>query len=190
MEKLEDIVGKEVFESLPEEVKTKYGEKELIINDGTYIPKAKFDSLNETKKDLENQLKETNEKVQELSKVNPDEMQQKINELQQKYDEDMKALNDKYDKREYEIKLNDYVKDLKFSSKGSKRAFIEDLKAKDLKFENDKLVGFDDFVESYKENDPSTFVKEETGVFVNTGADHSQENNADDSFINKIMGLE
>lgn len=190
MEKLEDIVGKDVFESLPEEVKTKYGEKELIINDGTYIPKAKFDSLNETKKDLENQLKETNEKVQELSKVNPDEMQQKINELQQKYDEDMKALNDKYDKREYEIKLNDYVKDLKFSSKGSKRAFIEDLKAKDLKFENDKLVGFDDFVESYKENDPSTFVKEETGVFVNTGADHSQENNADDSFINKIMGLE
>ena len=82
MKKLVDIVGKEVFDELPDETKKEYGEKELIINDGTYIPKAKFDNLNETKKNLENQLKETNDKVQELSKVDNKELQTKLDELQ------------------------------------------------------------------------------------------------------------
>ena len=52
MKKLVDIVGKEVYDSLSDDIKKQYEEKELIINDGTYIPKAKFDNLNEQKKDL------------------------------------------------------------------------------------------------------------------------------------------
>ena len=189
MKELKEILGEELYN----EVKEKIGDKELIINNGTYIPKSKFDTLNETKKDLEEQLKTTNEKVQELSKVNPDELNQKIEDLQKKYDEDTKALEDKYNAREYDIKLNDYVKDLKFSSKGSKKAFMEDLKAKGLQFENERLVGFDDFVNSYKENDPNTFMeekKEEPEIIVNTGEDHNSKADNEDDFINRVMGLE
>jgi len=113
MKKLVDIVGKEVYEGLSDEIKKEYGEKDLIINDGNYIPKAKFDSLNEQKKDLENQLKETNDKVQELSKVDTEELKKQIEDLQKKYEEDTKKLNSKYEAREYDIKLNDYTKDLK-----------------------------------------------------------------------------
>ena len=192
MKKLVDIVGKEVYESLSEEVRKQYDEKELIINDGTYIPKAKFDNLNEQKKDLENQLKETNDKVQELSKANTEELKKQIEDLQKKYEEDTKELNNKYEAREYDIKLNDYAKDLKFSSNSAKKSFMSDLKAKDLKFENDKLVGFDDFVNSYKENDPNAFMeekKEEPSVTVNTGDNHNDKEDTDDAFINKVMGL-
>ena len=192
MKKLVDIIGKEVYESLSDEIKKEYDEKELIINDGTYIPKAKFDSLNETKKDLENQLKETNDKVQELSKVDTEELKQQIENLQKKYEEDTKALNSKYEAREYDIKLNDYAKDLKFSSNSARKSFMSDLKAKELKFEEDKLVGFDDFVNSYKESDPSAFIeekKEEPSVTVNTGDSHNDKEDTDDAFINKIMGL-
>lgn len=160
MKKLVDIVGKEVYDGLSEEIKKEYAEKELIINDGTYISKAKFDSLNETKKDLENQLKETNDKMQELSKVDTEDLKQQIVDLQKKYEEDTKALNSKYEAREYDIKLNDYAKDLKFSSNSARKSFMNDLKAKELKFEEDKLVGFDDFVNSYKENDPTAFIEE------------------------------
>lgn len=193
MKKLVDIVGKEVYEGLSDEIKKEYAEKELIINDGTYIPKAKFDSLNETKKDLENQLKETNDKVQELSKVDTDELKKQIEDLQKKYEEDTKSLNDKYEAREYDIKINDYAKDLKFSSNSARKSFMNDLKAKELKFEDDKLVGFDDFVSSYKENDPSAFIeekKEEPSVTVNTGDSHNDKEDTDDAFINKIMGLD
>jgi gas vesicle protein len=192
MKKLVDIVGKEVYEGLSEEIRKEYDEKELIINDGTYIPKSKFDNLNEQKKDLENQLKETNDKVQELSKVDTEELKKQIEDLQKKYEDDTKALNSKYEAREYDIKLNDYAKDLKFSSNSARKSFMSDLKAKDLKFENDKLVGFDDFVNSYKETDPNAFIKEETtepSVTVNTGDSHSGKVDEDDAFINKIMGL-
>lgn len=192
MKKLVDIVGKEVYEGLSDEIKKEYGEKDLIINDGNYIPKAKFDSLNEQKKDLENQLKETNDKMQELSKVDNEELKQKIVDLQKKYDEDTKALNDKYEAREYDIKLKDYAKDLKFSSNSAKKSFMNDLKEKELKFEDDKLVGFDDFVNSYKESDPTAFMEEkeeEPSVKVNTGDNHDDKENSDDAFINRIMGL-
>ena len=192
MKKLVDIIGKDAYESLPEEVKKDFGEKELIINDGTYIPKAKFDNINEQKKDLENQLKETNDKMQELSKVNTDELKKQIEDLQKKYEEDTKELNNKYEAREYDIKLNDYAKELKFSSNSARKSFMSDLKAKDLKFEDDKLVGFDDFVNSYKENDPNAFIeekKEEPSVTVNTGDSHNDKEDTDDAFINKVMGL-
>ena len=193
MKKLVDIVGKEVYEGLSEEIKKEYDEKELIINDGTYIPKAKFDNLNEQKKDLENQLKETNDKMQELSKVDTEDLKKQIEDLQKKYEEDTKELNSKYEAREYDIKLNDYTKDLKFSSNSARKSFMSDLKAKELKFENDKLVGFDDFVTSYKETDPTAFIEEkqdnEPSVKVNTGDSHNDKKNADDAFINKIMGL-
>ena len=193
MKKLVDIVGKEVYEGLSDEIKKEYGEKDLIINDGNYIPKAKFDSLNEQKKDLENQLKETNDKMQELSKVDTEELKQQIVDLQKKYEDDTKALNSKYEAREYDIKLNDYTKDLKFSSNSAKKSFMSDLKAKELKFEDDKLVGFDDFVNSYKENDPTAFMEEkeeEPSVKVNTGDNHDDKENSDDAFINRIMGLD
>ena len=192
MKKLVDIVGKEVYEGLSDDIKKEYAEKELIINDGTYIPKAKFDSLNETKKDLENQLKETNDKVQELSKVDTEELKQQIEDLQKKYEEDTKALNSKYEAREYDIKLNDYAKDLKFSSNSARKSFMNDLKEKELKFEDDKLVGFDDFVNSYKESDPDAFIeekKEEDSMYADTGDTHDDKENSDDAFINKIMGL-
>ena len=192
MKKLVDIIGKEVYDGLSEEIRKEYDEKELIINDGTYIPKTKFDSLNEQKKDLENQLKETNDKMQELSKVDTEELKQQIIDLQKKYEEDTKELNSKYEAREYDIKLNDYTKDLKFSSNSAKKSFMNDLKAKELKFENDKLVGFDDFVNSYKENDPTAFMEEKTeepSVVVNTGDNHDDKENSDDAFINRIMGL-
>ena len=192
MKKLVDIIGKEVYEGLSEEIKKEYDDKELIINDGSYIPKSKFDNLNETKKDLENQLKETNDKVQELSKVDTEELKKQIADLQKKYEEDTKELNNKYEAREYDIKLNDYAKDLKFSSNSAKKSFMNDLKAKELKFEDDKLVGFDDFVSSYKENDPTAFVeekKEDPSVKVNTGDSHNDKEDTDDAFINKVMGL-
>ena len=192
MKKLVDIIGKEEFEKLSEETQKKFEKEEFIENDGTYIPKAKFDNLNEQKKDLENQLKETNDKVQELSKVDTEELKQKIADLQKKYDEDTKALNDKYEAREYDIKLKDYAKDLKFSSNSAKKSFMNDLKERELKFEDDKLVGFDDFVSSYKENDPTAFIeedKDEPSVTVNTGDTHSDKEDTDDAFINKVMGL-
>ena len=186
---IKEILGQEIYETLTDEQKKTFEGKEYFLSsDGNYIPKAKFDNLNETNKDLKKQLEDTNTKLQELSKANPDDLNKKITELQEKYDNDTKALNDKIVAQEYNYKINDYVKDLKFSSNSAKRTFIEDLKAKNLQFENDKLVGFDDFKKSYEESDPNTFLNE-SKINVNTGVDHNNTNNNDDDFVKKVMGL-
>lgn len=192
MKKLVDIIGKEVFDELPEDTKKEYAEKELIINDGSYIPKAKFDNLNETKKSLENQLKETNDKVQELSKVDTKELQNKLDELQKKYDEDIKTANEKYDAREYEYKLKDYIKNEKFSSKSSQKAYYNDLLSKGLKFDEDgKLKGYEDYKKEYQENDPQAFIDEtkQNQMYADTGDDHEKKEKDEEAFINSVMGI-
>lgn len=181
-----------MFEELPEDTKKEYAEKELIINDGTYIPKAKFDNLNETKKSLENQLKETNDKVQELSKVDTKELQNKLDELQKKYDEDIKTANEKYDAREYEYKLKDYIKNEKFSSKSSQKAYYNDLLSKGLKFDEDgKLKGYEDYKKEYQENDPQAFIDEtkQNQMYADTGDDHEKKEKDEEAFINSVMGI-
>lgn len=47
---------------------------------------------------------------------------------------------------------------LHFTSESAKKAFLSDLAAKKLPLQDDgKLLGFDDFVKSYKESDPGAF---------------------------------
>lgn len=50
---------------------------------------------------------------------------------------------------------------LKFTSDSAKKAFMADLKAKNLPLQDDgTLLGFDDYVASYKKTDPGAFAPE------------------------------
>lgn len=46
---------------------------------------------------------------------------------------------------------------MKFTSKAAKAAFLSELKAKQLKLDNGKLVGFDEILNQAKADDPSAF---------------------------------
>ena len=52
------------------------------------------------------------------------------------------------------------VSGVKFSSESAKKAFLSDLKAKKLPLQEGKLLGFDDYLKSYKESDPGAFAPE------------------------------
>ena len=47
---------------------------------------------------------------------------------------------------------------LKFSSESAKKAFLSDLEAAELPVQEDKVLGFEDFLSKYKESDPSAFL--------------------------------
>lgn len=73
LQKLKELIGEDSFKK----VKTEIGEKDLIINDGSYIPKSKFDELNDKKKNLETekesltkQANEFKQKADDLEKDN------------------------------------------------------------------------------------------------------------------------
>jgi hypothetical protein len=67
------------------------------------------------------------------------------------------------------------------------------LKAKELKLENDKILGFDDFLSTYKESDPNAFVSEEketkddVGFKVNTGGEHEKDAKAEPSSLRDAL---
>ena len=61
---------------------------------------------------------------------------------------------------------------IKFSSESAKKAFLADLTAKKLTLQDDgTLLGFDDYVASYKKSDPGAFAKEQGYPAVKDGGD-------------------
>src|SRR5574344_57883 len=117
---MKELLGEELYN----QVKEKLGDKELIINDGNYIPKHKFDDLNNDKKELKKQLEEVNAKVQELSSVDAEKLNKEIEDLKKKYETDTNALNEKISKREYEYAVKELTRDIKFSSESAKKTFM------------------------------------------------------------------
>ena len=126
---MKELLGEELYN----QVKEKLGDKELIINDGNYIPKHKFDDLNNDKKELKRQLEEVNAKVQELSSVDAEKLNKEIEDLKKKYETDTNALNEKISKREYEYAVKELTRDIKFSSESAKKKFMNDVVSEDLK---------------------------------------------------------
>ncbi len=61
---------------------------------------------------------------------------------------------------------------LKFTSTGARKAFLDDLAKKNLQVQEDgTLLGFDDYVQTYKKNDPGTFAAEAGYPNVKDGGD-------------------
>ena len=137
-----------------------------------------IDKLKTTNEGLNTQLKETNDKIQELSKVDVEDMTKQLKELNDKYETDTKALQDKISQQEYEYKVKELTNDLKFSSESAKKNFLREITDKQLKLEDGKLVGFNDFVDTYKKNDPSAFVveKNKDDKVYSLGGTHTKEN--------------
>lgn len=110
---------------------------------------------------LREQLTAANNQIKEFQSMNIDEIKASAAAWQEKYAASEKAWNEKLAALKYEAAAKDAVADIKFSSNSARRAFLSDLQAKKLPIEDDKLTGFSDFLESYKESDPDAFVSEE-----------------------------
>lgn len=92
-------------------------------------------------------LGEANKK---LEGYDPD-WQQKAAKAQEQADQQINDLKAKY-------AASSAVAGIKFSSESAKKAFLADLTEKKLPLQDDgTLLGFDDFVKSYKQADPGAF---------------------------------
>ena len=86
---------------------------------------------------------------QKLEGYDP-EWKAKAAKAQQDAEEKIAAL-------EYEHAAAAAAGGLRFTSESAHRAFLADLKAKGLPIQDGKLMGFDDYVKTYQENDPNAF---------------------------------
>ena len=65
-------------------------------------------------------------------------------------------------KQAYEFAIREKTNGLQFTSNSAKKAFLSDALAKNLTMDNGNILGFDDFVSAYKEQDAGAFVVETT----------------------------
>ena len=178
----EETLSKEIIDSIMAE----HG-KAFKVKDET------IQNLQTEKDGLSTQLQELNNQVKKLSEVDTNELQNTIKTLNEKYENDTKELNNKLQKQTYDFKIKEITDKIKFSSESAKKAFIYDLKEKELKLEDNKILGFDDFVNSYKKTDPNAFEKEteekNEGVYTTGETEMTNTSSNEDAFINQIMGL-
>lgn len=72
---------------------------------------------------------------------------------------------------------------VKFSSESAKRAFLSDLKAKKLTLQDGKLLGFEDYLKSYRESDPDAFAPEKTAPTITVGSKGQTPATSSQSFL-------
>lgn len=111
---------------------------------------------------LKSQLEQRDADIEALKKTAGDTeaLTAKLTELQGKYQADTEKLQEQLSARDYNDAIRSAIesKGVKFSSKAAERAFMADLREKQLKLDNGALMGFDDFLTAQKTADPSAFM--------------------------------
>jgi predicted RNase H-like nuclease (RuvC/YqgF family) len=173
--------------------------KLVDLNEGNYVSKAKFESelearakeieaLNGTVStrdtDLEALKKQLEEAGTDATKLS--ELTSQFETLKGKYDADTKSYKEQLKKQAYEFAVKEFASKQNFSSQAAKRDFIQTMIAKDLKMENDSILGADDFVKAYTENNADAFI---------TAEDYGNDDYQDDSssrpqFVSSTPGAE
>lgn len=106
---------------------------------------------------LQTQLKDAGGDAEKLATL-----QTNFNTLQTTYNTAKADYENQLAEQAYDFAIKENSAKLKFSSNSAKKAFMSDLKAKKLSMENGKILGFDDFVNAYKEQDAGAFITENT----------------------------
>lgn len=88
-------------------------------------------------------------------------LQNKLDELQGKYDKETEAYKAQLTQRDYQTAIDKAIADsgVKFSSKSAEKAFRAGIGDSKLEMKDGALDGFDKYLEKAKSEDPSAFVK-------------------------------
>lgn len=115
------------------------------------------------KEALEQQVTDRDKDIAELKKASGDvaKIQEKLDELQGKYDQETEAYKAQLAQRDYQSAIDKAIADsgVKFSSKSAEKAFRAGIGDSKLEMKDGALDGFDKYLEKAKSEDPSAFVK-------------------------------
>ena len=144
------------------------------LSEGGYVSRNKYDdkvgSLTQQVADLQGQITQRDADLaglnQQLTAVQADagqlaEAQKQLTALQAKYDKDSKAWETKNAQQAYEYAVRAKASELKFSSEAARKEFLREAIAQGFKQDGETLMGYTDFVDKYRQNDPGAFAKEE-----------------------------
>ena len=159
-------IGVEIPEDKKEEFNTSFTANYKTINEVSAI-NTKLSTL-QTKYDTDIASRDTdlaNLKSQledaGTDKTKLDDVTKKLTTLQSEYDTAKADWEQKLSSQQYEFLVREKANSLKFTSNSAKKAFLADALEKGIAVQDGELVGFDKYLETYKETDADAFVTEE-----------------------------
>lgn len=153
--------------------------KNLDLGGGAKLPDAAVEAImaehGRTKPDLEHQittltterdtlqtqLDAANAAIESYKDMDIEGIKQSAANWEQKYNSDTQTLRDQLAEANYGFAVKEATAGMKFSSESARKAFIAELTAKKLPLQEGKLLGLDDFTNSFRESDPAAFAPED-----------------------------
>lgn len=147
------------------------GAKFVDLNEGNYVSKNKYDNeiasrdtqistlngtISERDKDLDGlrtQLEAAGTDAEKLNTVTND-----LSTLQNKYNADIKEYQNKLKHQAYEFAVREFANSKNFTSNAAKRDFVNSMISKDLKMDQNMILGAEDFVNAYAKDNADAFV--------------------------------
>lgn len=133
----------------------------------------KYQDENETlKTDITNTkqlLNDANKEIEGYKEMDIASIKKSADDWKQKYED----LEKQKTEEEYERKIDNYISGLNMNDEVHAEKLKSQIKEKELKFEDNKLIGGDDIVKLYKEKYPHVFGNEQKlkGIKIVEGAD-------------------
>lgn len=156
-----------------EQFKANCGDAKFVdLNDGNYVSKQKYEdeigqrdtritSLTDTISARDADLATLQQTLKDAGDLDALKQASKdLTDLQKKYDKETKSYQSQLLKQAYEFAVKEFASSKKFSSKAAKRDFTQAMIAKNLQFEDGKIIGADDFVEMYSKDNADAFIEE------------------------------
>lgn len=106
-------------------------------------------------KDLRTQLEAAQTDATRLADVT-----KQLGDLRTQYDADTAAYQKRLKDQAFDHALDRATGSITFSSKAARAQFLTDVRAKGLSMEGEQILGFDDYVKTYRESDPGAFAPE------------------------------
>jgi len=120
-----------------------------------FIPKSRFDEVNEAKKQLEADIKKRDEQLEELKKIDAEGLKAEIEKLQQ----ENKAAKEKYEAELKQLQLNNAIEKALIAAKAKNiKAVRALLDIEKIELDGENLKGLEEQVKKLKESDDSKFL--------------------------------
>lgn len=170
MAKLKDIIGEELYELLSADKQKQYENKDYEdISGGAYVPKKRFDEVNETAKEYRKQVGEMEKQISDLKDQYKDVngIKEKVTELENAN----KTQKETYEKQLAEIEFNNALeKSLGIYNIKDKKLVMALIDKNKLKVDGDNIIGFKEQIEPLQKSHEYLFEKKPNGTgSFNTG---------------------
>ena len=188
MAKIKDIIGEEAYKALPDDKKKELDKQDFEdVSEGKYVPKSRFDQVNEQAKEYKKQVGERDTQISNLKDEFKDAagLKDKVEELEGKN----KTITDDYEKKLSDIAFNNALeKGLGAFNVKDKKLIMALIDNDKLKVDGDSIIGLKEQLEPLQKSHEYLFNIDPkgTGSFVTGGADNGGKEPTNTNFATQL----